>query len=311
MSPLKQTILSFFGVFILILAIIVGWSSWYTIPEGYAGITKTWGAVSTVEPKTPGLHFKIPVITSVEEIETRMRKFTLQMPVSTTGKVGNSQSGAVELQMPSTVIISGNWSMPLDKIISTYKDFGSLKQYEERILQPNFLKTTKTVMAKYSIEELISQREKITIEIDTLLRSELPNILLSNINIEDIAFSDTIRKDIEKKQQAKLQKEAEEYTLQQQQLIAQRDVNIANAKKDADMAIADGNAYKIRTEAQAEAESISLKGRAEAEAIQAKAKALNDNPLIVELTKAQNWNGALPTTVLGSNIPMLMQMPSK
>ena len=34
MSPLKQTLLSFFGVFILILAIIVGWSSWYITPEG-------------------------------------------------------------------------------------------------------------------------------------------------------------------------------------------------------------------------------------------------------------------------------------
>lgn len=34
MSPLKQTILTIFGVFTLILAIIVGWSSWYITPEG-------------------------------------------------------------------------------------------------------------------------------------------------------------------------------------------------------------------------------------------------------------------------------------
>ena len=49
----------------------------------------------------------------------------------------------------------------------------------------------------------------------------------------------------------------------------------------------------------AEAESIRIKGLAEAEAITAKAKALGNNPLIVKLTEAQNWDGKLPATMLG------------
>jgi hypothetical protein len=45
---------------------------------------------------------------------------------------------------------------------------------------------------------------------------------------------------------------------------------------------------------------------AEAEAIQAKAKALRNNPLIIKLTEAQNWDGKLPATMLGGqNMPIL------
>jgi len=56
----------------------------------------------------------------------------------------------------------------------------------------------------------------------------------------------------------------------------------------------------------AEAKAIKLKGLAEAEAITAKAKALGNNPLIVKLTEAQNWDGKLPATMLGSqNMPIL------
>lgn len=56
----------------------------------------------------------------------------------------------------------------------------------------------------------------------------------------------------------------------------------------------------------AEAESIRIKGLAEAESITAKAKALGNNPLIVKLTEAQNWDGKLPATMLGGqNMPIL------
>ncbi|MFT6693013.1 MAG: hypothetical protein ACJAXH_003563, partial [Colwellia sp.] len=49
-----------------------------------------------------------------------------------------------------------------------------------------------------------------------------------------------------------------------------------------------------------------------AEAITAKAKALGNNPLIVKLTEAQNWDGKLPATMLGSsNMPILDMRTTK
>ena len=81
----------------------------------------------------------------------------------------------------------------------------------------------------------------------------------------------------------------------QQNLEAQRAVNTATAEADS-----------IKVKAKAEAEAIQLKGDAEAHAIEAKAKALGSNSNIVALTQAQQWNGVLPSTIMGSNIPMLI-----
>ncbi len=74
---------------------------------------------------------------------------------------------------------------------------------------------------------------------------------------------------------------------------------------------ADASAQGIVKIAEAEANAIRLKGNAEADAIMAKAKALRDNPLIVKLTEAQNWNGQLPKTILGEGNMPILDMRSK
>lgn len=301
--PIKSIIggiLAFFGVIIL-------WNSWYTVNEGHVGIIKRFSqAVYQVDP---GLHFKIPIVDTVEEIEIRTRKYQRTMQVSTTGKAGN---GLTELQMPSKVIISANWNIPKESALEVYKQYGSLKQYEDRILDPRVLKATKTSFAKYPIERIISDRQIVTDHLVSELTNDLKGNLASmtDINIEDVDFPAKIKDAVEKKQTAKLEKEAEEYKLQKQNLEAQRSVNTANAERDAAKARADGEAYKRIEEAKADAQGIRLKGEAEAEAITAKAKALKSNPLIVELTKAQQWDGVLPKWTTGSN-GMLMQVDTK
>lgn len=61
-------------------------------------------------------------------------------------------------------------------------------------------------------------------------------------------------------------------------------------------------------EAKAAAAAIEMKGEAEAKAIKAKAEALKNNPLIVELTKAQNWNGELPRMITSDSGGMILSI---
>ena len=77
----------------------------------------------------------------------------------------------------------------------------------------------------------------------------------------------------------------------------QRAVNTANA-----------DAQSITLRAKAEADAIKLKGEAEAKAIEAKSRALQGNPLIVQLTQAQQWDGKLPTHMLGEGSNLLLDM---
>ena len=53
----------------IILALIVIFGSVYTVNEGHIGIVKRFSEAK--EQVNPGLHFKVPFIDSVEEIEVR------------------------------------------------------------------------------------------------------------------------------------------------------------------------------------------------------------------------------------------------
>lgn len=277
-----------------LVTLMIVFSSLYIVEEGHIGVVKRTGeAIGDAEP---GLHMKVPLIDSVESIEIRTRKYTQTMTASTTGKNGD---GTVELQMPSTVTVSANWNIPKKAALDIYKQYGGLEQYESRILDPRVLKVTKQVFAKHTIEDAMSRREVLTQEIATGLKSELSGLLASmtDINIEDIKMPPSIRKSIERKQNSKLNAEAEAYKLEQKDLEAQRKTKVAEAE-----------AAGIRATSIEKAAAIKREGEAEAAAIKAKARALRNNPLIVDLTRAQQWDGKFPATMMGEGTNILWNM---
>ena len=292
-----------------LLTIILLAGSMYTVPERHVGIVKRFSeAVAQVDA---GFHFKAPFIDSIEIMEIGTRKYEIAVPVATMNKAVEGQEQ--ELQLPSTAIITANWNIPKSNALSIYKEYGGLDQFEDRILDPRVNRSVKGQFSKGSIEYAVANRELLRSAITKDLESDLLGVQvnLSDLSIKDIQFSKSIRNAISAKQKAKLRAEEEQHKLNQQNLQAQQQVNTANAERDSKKAIADGNAYKIEKEAAAEAEAIKLKGLAEAAAIKAKAKALKNNPLIVQLTAAQNWNGQQPQTVLSGGENLFMNMNAK
>ncbi|WP_426369970.1 prohibitin family protein [Pseudocolwellia sp. HL-MZ7] len=255
----------------------------YTVNEGHIGIVKRFSEAK--EQVNPGLHFKVPFIDSVEEIEVRTRKNEERMASST------------KEQMPVTVSVSVNWTVDKTAALELFRQYGGLSQFESRILDPRFRSATKDVIPRFDAEKLIQDRASAIQAIEANLIEEMKDfpVTVDNIQIENIQLPAKYLTSIETKQTEKNLAAAEEHKLARQNLEAQRDVNTAKAKADG-----------IKLVAIAEAESIRIKGLAEAEAITAKAKALGDNPLIVKLTEAQNWDGKLPSTMLGGqNMPIL------
>jgi regulator of protease activity HflC (stomatin/prohibitin superfamily) len=274
--PLKT--IGSIAVVLIILA-----SSVYTVNEGHIGIVKRFSEAK--EQVNPGLHFKVPFIDSVEEIEVRTRKNEERMASST------------KEQMPVTVSVSVNWTVDKTAALELFRQYGGLSQFESRILDPRFRSATKDVIPRFDAEKLIQDRASAIQAIEANLIEEMKEfpVTVDNIQIENIQLPAKYLTSIETKQTEKNLAAAEEHKLARQNLEAQRDVNTAKAKADG-----------IRAVAIAEAEAIRIKGLAEAEAITAKAKALGNNPLIVKLTEAQNWDGKLPATMLGGqNMPIL------
>ncbi len=83
--------------------------------------------------------------------------------------------------------------------------------------------------------------------------------------------------------------------LEKEQIDAQIAVTRANGEADSRLAVATANA-----------KAVVLAGEAEAKAIKAKSEALQANPQLVEYTKAINWDGKLPATMVpGATVPFI------
>ena len=277
--------LSIIGGLLAIFSFIVVWTSYFVTPEGHVDIVKRFSKAEYVAE--PGLNFKIPLIDTTTTIEVRTIKNTESMEASTSE------------QMPVDVTASMNWTVSKAQVLHLFKDYGSLEQFESRVIDPRFRAIVKESLAKYKAEDTIGKRDEVTTKVRDAITSSLKDlpIDISAINIENIVLPTNYLKSIETKQTEKNLADAEVFKLEKQNLEAQRAVNIAKAE-----------AESITLKAKAEAEAITLKGQAEATAIQAKAKALDNQPLIVELTKATQWDGKLPTTSLGSNTPIIMDI---
>lgn len=273
-------------IFLVLLAVL--FNAVYTVNEGHIGIVKRFSEAK--EQVNPGLHFKVPFIDDVEEIEVRTRKNEEKMASST------------KEQMPVTVVVSVNWTVDKSAALELFRQYGGLTQFENRILDPRFRSATKDVIPRYDAERLIQDRASAIQAIEAAFIEEMSAfpVTVDNIQIENIQLPAKYLTSIETKQTEKNLADAEKHKLARQNLEAQRDVNTAKARADG-----------IKLVAIAEAESIRIKGLAEAEAITAKAKALGDNPLIVKLTEAQNWDGKLPSTMLSSGTMPILDIRSK
>ena len=285
MSDTKLKVAS--GLIILgtVFSVIVLLTSFFITKEGHVDVVKRFGKAIYVAQ--PGLNFKIPLIDTTDTIEIRTRKNVEEM------------SAATAEQMPVTTTVSMNWAVESQTVLDLYKAYGSLEQFEQRVIDPKFRAIAKESVAKFTAEETINKRDLVEQRLrDSLIQAlqDLP-IKISSLNIENIELPKNYLQSIEVKQTEKNLADAEVFKLEKQNLEAQRAVNTANAE-----------AQSITVKAKAEADAIKLKGEAEAKAIEAKSKALQGNPLIVELTKAQQWNGALPTYSLGEGSNFLLDM---
>jgi len=183
-----KTIFGIIGTGILIVGIGM---SVYTVDEGNIGIIKRWGKAT--EQVQPGLHFKIPIADNVIEIEVRTRKNVEKMPVATSE------------QMRASATVSVNWTVNQSSVLELYKKYGSLDQFESRILDPKLREASKAGIAKFTAEENINKRGQVTTVINDLFMSEIKGypITINSMQYENIELPKQYLESINRKQTAK------------------------------------------------------------------------------------------------------------
>ena len=290
-------VLSFGGV-LAAGATLAVLSSTYVIDEGKVGVRTYMGQAMSQE-KPSGLQFKAPFIAGVKEFDVRERSLSLEL------------NGSTSNQLNSTYSISVNWRPDPDQIMAIFVDYGSPEEFAANVIRPRLAQSAKATVGQFSSVQLTRERNEVANAILANAQSILSAYpaIISSVQLDNFNLPSRYWEAVLQREEQREITEKERLLLDQQKLQAQREVQTAEAARDANKARADGEAYSRRELAKADAEAIRERGQAEAEAIEAQAEALGANPLLVELRRVEAWNGTLPVTVLGDQPELLMQMP--
>lgn len=269
--------------FAALLGLVVIVFGFFTqIPAGHTGIVVTFGNVENFTLEA-GLHVKLPW-QNVVIMDNRAQKRQIQMACFSS----DIQDVAVSYSI--------NYQINKENAQEIYKTIGI--DYYSVVMEPRIQEAVKSVIAKYSAENLIAAREELSNQINDILVEELANynIVLINTAVENLDFSDAFTNAVEEKQVAEQQKLKAQ--IEQSQLNIEAE---AAAEREVIAANADAEVTKIQ------ADVAQYAGEKEAEANRKLADTLTD--LLVQYYYATNWNGELPQ-IVGSEtvLPVLGDM---
>jgi regulator of protease activity HflC (stomatin/prohibitin superfamily) len=230
------------GVFLAILLTFFGCMS--SVDTGHVGIVRTFGRVEDYTFDS-GFHLKAPW-QSVDQMDNRVQKTTIELPCFS--------SDIQEVNTTYTV----NYQISKTNAQNLYRDVGI--GYLETVVNPTVQETVKTIIAKYTAEDLIAKRAEVAVEIEALLTTNLAryNIDVSSTAIENMDFTDSFTAAVEAKAvaaQQKLQAQIEQDRLTMEAMQAAERAKVEAA--------AQAEVNKINANAQAEVDRIKAEADAE------------------------------------------------
>ena len=249
------------------------------VPTGHTGIITTFGKVHD-ETSEEGLAIHAPWenIIKMDNREQRVA-FTLQ-------------AFSKDIQQ---VDIQGSINININKAVAMilYREVGT--DYVNIFVTPRIQEDVKIVIAQYTAENLIENRQAASDAIYELIKSELTNkgINVISLALENVDFTDAFEVAVEAKQVAtqekqRAQTEQERMTMEEE-AKAKRAVIVANAEAEKAKIAAQADLEVVKIQAEASL----FAGQREAEMNQRISEALTTD--LIRYYWIKQWNGKLPT----------------
>lgn len=249
-----------------LLGFMLVWGSFYTVNTGTRAIIFRFGQIIDVTDE--GLHLKLPFIDKRLIVDVRTQKAS--SPAS---------AGTRDMQSVTTEV-AVNYHLNAASLAKIYAQSGL--EVREKLIDPRIQEVVKAVVAKYSAEQLLVQREAVKTDIFTNLKNSLAkySIVVEDIQITNFSFSPAFDKAIELKQ-----------TAEQSALKAKNDLQ------------------RIRIEAE---QKISM-AEAEAKAIEIQSLAVKaqGGEGYVQLKAIEKWDGKLPQYSGSAAVPFIQLKPAQ
>ena len=262
-----------------------GWGFLSKVPNGKVAVVTEFGKAQD-EVLEPGLHTK-GYFQVLHPMSVQKQKMTVELAAFSS-----------DIQQVSAKVTI-HYNVDKTNAATLFREVG--KNYSDTLLPPRVQENTKIVFARYTAEELVQHRDKLSTGILELMREDLEpyGINVSTVAIEDIDFTDAFTSAVEAKQVAT----QERLTAQTQQERLTMEAEAA-AKRDTIKAQADAEVAKI--EADAEAYSIKAKADAEAEANKKLSESITTE--LIDYIKIQQWDGVMPKFMGGTNTTPVLDM---
>lgn len=241
------------AVVALLVAVILGFNCFTVVGAGHSGVVVNLGKVSD-SVLEEGLHFKIPFVSEIVQIDNRVMKTEVE-----------SNAASKDLQTISSKV-SINYRVNRSASADIYKNVGN--DFTNVIVNPAIQECVKSVAAKYTAEQLITNRTSVSTEMEDAISQKINpyGLSIEVFNIVNFDFSEEFNKAIEAKQ-----------TAQQEALKAEQDL------------------ARIKVEAEQTIE----KAKAEAEAFKLKNDQLTEKIIMMEFV--DKWDGKMPSVASGSS----------
>lgn len=277
---------------ILLIGIIFLANSCSSVPAGHTGILTTFGKVED-RILTEGLNWKSP-FQKVIKMDNRTQK-----------KVEEFQAFSSDIQEVN-IMLAVNYSINQETAQNLYRTVGV--EYYTNIVYPRLLESTKSVFSSYTAEQLIGNRENLSNEIKDLVIPDVARygIIISDISVQDIDFTDAFTNAVEAKQVAAQDKLTAETKQAQLTMEAEQEAHrqVIKAQADAEQAKIAAQADLEVTKIQADAAEYA--GQKEAARINAIAQVLT--PDVLKYYNILQWDGKLPVYMLGKDTGILMSL---
>ena len=244
-------------LFLLTLAIV---SSFFVIINaGERGVLMRFGQVQD-EILGEGIHFIIPMLNTVEKLSVRVQKQEI-----------SAEASSKDLQDVFTDVVL-NWHIVPQEANVIFQEIGNEQAVAERIIQPAIEEILKAVIAKYTAEEIITERQAVKTEVDHGLTTRLLtyHMVVDDISLVHVRFSDRFREAVEAKQIA--EQEAKRAGFMALKAIKEAEVRVNLARGEAE-------AHRILNETLTSA--------------------------ILQRQTIEKWNGNLPLVIDGNTSKLL------
>jgi len=278
MNPVK------FGLatIILVISMIFLFNSCERIDAGHVGVrVNLYGTGKGVGDITEctGWVFYNPISTKIYEFPTYIQhKEYVKTEDTDNSFVVNSKDGS-EFHVAPIV----NYSVQREKVPFIFAKYRrTLESIEEGFLKTTIYDAFRMTANAYTAEELISNRQAFETRVRAKLDADLlkEGFIITQLT-SNLGYPETFKRAIEAKNNAV-----------QAALTAENQVKTAEAQAKIKVATAEGNAQAMLANAKAEAESNKLRQQ-------------TLTPMLLQQMWIEKWNGALPSTQLGSGTNMM------